>query len=272
MRYSILASGSTGNAIYLETDRIRILIDAGLSGKQLDQRMKSVGADPSSLNAILVTHEHIDHVKGAGVFARRHRLPIYMNESTWEHLPSSVGAIPLEQQRVFSTYSTLEIGDLTVESFPLSHDAADPMGFCIHGPTGSLALVTDTGYVSRRIVEKVAGADALIFESNHDVEMLRMGSYPWNVKRRILSDHGHLSNEDAADALLEVTGGNGEDVHLAHLSQDNNLTELAHLTVKGILEEGGLKVGKDIRLWETHPDRPTPLRQLDRKTSRNPAL
>jgi phosphoribosyl 1,2-cyclic phosphodiesterase len=269
MRYSILASGSSGNAIYIETDRIRILVDAGLSGKQLEQRMKSVGADPTSLDAILVTHEHIDHVKGLGVFARRHRLPIHMNEQTWEHLPSSVGAIPIEQQHVFSTGSTLEVGDLTVESFPLSHDAADPMGFCIHSPAGSLALVTDTGYVNRKIVEKVAGVHALIFESNHDVEMLRMGAYPWNVKRRILSDHGHLSNEDAAEALLEVVGGNGEDIHLAHLSQDNNLTELAHLTVKGILQEGGLQVGRDVRLWETHPDRPTPLCRLDRKKTRN---
>ncbi|PTM56873.1 MBL fold metallo-hydrolase [Desmospora activa] len=268
MRYSILASGSTGNAIYVETDRIRLLIDAGLSGKQLEQRMKLIGTSPASLDAILVTHEHIDHVKGLGVFARRHKLPIYMNEATWEHLPSSVGAIPIEQQHTFSTYSILEVGNLTVESFPISHDAADPMGFCIHSPAGSLALVTDTGYVSRRIVEKVTGTDAVIFESNHDVEMLRMGSYPWNVKRRILSDTGHLSNEDAAEALLEIIGGNGENIYLAHLSQDNNLLELAHLTVKGILEEGGLQVGKDVRLWETHPDRPTPLHRLDRKEKR----
>lgn len=265
MRFSILASGSTGNAIYVETDRIRLLIDAGLSGKQLEQRMRMIGADPSSLNAILVTHEHIDHVKGLGVCARRYRLPVYMNEATWEHLPSSVGAIPIDQQHVFSTHSVMEVGDLTVESFSISHDAADPMGFCIHSAEGSLALVTDTGYVSRRIVEKVAKAEAIIFESNHDVEMLRMGSYPWNVKRRILSDTGHLSNEDAAEALLEIISGNGENIYLAHLSQDNNLMELAHLTVKSILEEGGLQVGKDVRLRETYPDRPTSLQQLKGK-------
>ncbi|OYD07946.1 MBL fold metallo-hydrolase [Paludifilum halophilum] len=262
MRYSILASGSTGNAIYVETEHIRILIDAGLSGKQLEKLLRSVGADPAQLDAILVTHEHSDHVKGLGVFARRYELPIYTNEATWSHLPSSVGHIDDSQRHVFATGSVLELGDLTVESFPISHDAAEPMSFCFHNKQCTLGLVTDVGYINRRIIEKVKAADALIFESNHDVDMLRMGTYPWNVKRRILSDVGHLSNEDAAEGLLEIIEGNGEDVFLAHLSQDNNLTELAHLTVKGILEEHGLKVGTDIHLRDTYPSRATPLRRI----------
>ncbi len=172
---------------------------------------------------------------------------------------------PPEQQHVFSTLSTLELEDLTVESFPISHDAAEPMGFCFHHEGAQLGLVTDTGYIHQRILDKVAGCDALIFESNHDVNMLRMGRYPWNVKRRILSDVGHLSNEDAGWALVEILRGNGEDIFLAHLSQDNNLTELAHLTVKEVLQEQGLHVGRDVRLWETHPDRPTPLTTLEKK-------
>ncbi|MFD1427128.1 phosphoribosyl 1,2-cyclic phosphodiesterase [Kroppenstedtia sanguinis] len=265
MKYSVLASGSSGNALYVETERSRILVDAGLSGKQLENLLRSIDVDPSNLQAILVTHEHNDHVKGLGVFARRYRLPIYMNEATWENLPSGVGQIPLHQQHVFSTLSTLELEDLTVESFPISHDAAEPMGFCFHHEGARLGLVTDTGYINRRILDKVAGCDALIFESNHDVNMLRMGRYPWNVKRRILSDVGHLSNEDAGWALAEILRGNGEDIFLAHLSQDNNLTELAHLTVQGVLQEQGLRLGQDVRLRETYPDRPTPLATLEKK-------
>ncbi|SDX29447.1 Phosphoribosyl 1,2-cyclic phosphodiesterase [Marininema mesophilum] len=266
MKYSILASGSTGNSLYIETENIRILIDAGLSGKQLETKMKAIGADPTQLDALLVTHEHIDHVKGLGVFARRYQLPIYMNEATWGSLPSGVGAIHPDQQRIFPVLSTLQLKDLAIESFPISHDAAQPMGFCFHAEDVSLGLVTDTGYINQRIVEKIRGAEALILESNHDVEMLRMGAYPWNIKRRILSDVGHLSNEDAAEALLDILQGEGEDVHLAHLSQDNNLTELAHLTVRSILEEEGLKVGKDIHLRETWPDRPTPLRKIRKRS------
>ncbi|MFC4077262.1 MBL fold metallo-hydrolase [Salinithrix halophila] len=265
MKYSILASGSSGNALYVETEQTRILVDTGLSGKQLEQRMMAIGVDPTDLSALLVTHEHMDHVKGLGVFARRYKLPVYMNEATWENLPSTVGQISLEQQHVFKTQSVLELEDLIVESFPISHDAAEPMSFCFHSRGTSLGLVTDTGYINQGIVEKVREADALIFESNHDVEMLRMGAYPWNVKRRILSDVGHLSNEDAAEALLHILRGEGEDVYLAHLSQDNNLAELAHLTAKGILEEEGLKVGKDIHLRETWPDRPTPLRTIEKR-------
>ncbi|SFS36708.1 MBL fold metallo-hydrolase [Marininema halotolerans] len=265
MKYSILASGSTGNSLYIETDHIRLLIDAGLSGKQLEAKLKEIGADPTQLDALLVTHEHIDHVKGLGVFARRYQLPIYMNEATWTSLPTSVGAIHPDQQRIFPVLSTLQLKDITVQSFPISHDAAQPMGFCFHNEDVSLGLVTDTGYINQRIVDKVRGANVLIFESNHDVEMLRMGSYPWNIKRRILSDVGHLSNEDAAEALLDILKGEGEDIHLAHLSQDNNLTELAHLTVRNILEEEGLHVGKDIHLRETWPNRPTPLRTIHKR-------
>ncbi|SMO68399.1 MBL fold metallo-hydrolase [Melghirimyces algeriensis] len=265
MKYSILASGSTGNALYVEAGATRILVDAGLSGKRLEKLLTTIGVDPSTLSSILVTHEHSDHVKGLGVFARRYQLPVYMNEATWANLPSAVGEIPLKQQHVFATSSCLELADLVVESFPISHDAAEPMSFCFHHQGARLGLVTDTGYINARIVEKVKGCDALVFEANHDVNMLRMGAYPWNVKRRILSDVGHLSNEDAGEALLDILQGRGEDIYLAHLSQDNNLTELAQLTVKNVLEEQGIEVGGDLQLRETHPDRPTPLVTIERK-------
>ncbi|MBA4541907.1 MULTISPECIES: MBL fold metallo-hydrolase [Thermoactinomyces] len=262
MKFSVLASGSTGNALFIESDKTRILIDAGLSGKQLEERMKKIDIDPSTIEAIFVTHEHIDHVRGLGVMARRHQIPVYMNEATWLSLPSTVGEIPEPLQNVLETGAALQFQDLTIESIPISHDAAEPVGYQIRQGRECLATVTDLGYVSKRIVDQVNGADTLIWESNHDVEMLRMGSYPWNVKRRILSDTGHLSNEDAGAALTEILKGIGENVYLAHLSRDNNMSELAHLTVKNILEETGMKVGRDVHLWPTFDDRPTPLREV----------
>lgn len=262
MKFSVLASGSSGNSLYMESGDLRILVDAGLSGKQLEQRLQQIGIDPSTLSAIFVTHEHIDHVKGLGVMARRYQLPIYMNEKTWNALPSSVGEIPTSLQHILEAGVTLDVDHLHIQTIPISHDAADPMGYRFHEDQESLAIVTDLGYVNQRILDQVAGVDTLIWESNHDVEMLRMSTYPWNIKRRILSDMGHLSNEDSGEALLEITKGVGEQIYLAHLSQDNNVVELAHLTVKQILEGAGARVGKDVQLWETYPDRPTPLREV----------
>lgn len=262
MKFSVLASGSSGNSLFIESEKARVLVDVGLSGKQLEQRLHHIGIDPATLTAIFVSHEHIDHVKGLGVLVRRYQLPVYMNEATWRNLPSSVGEIPEMFQNVLETGAALELQDLRIETIPISHDAAEPMGFHFRQQEEQLAIVTDLGYVNQRIIDQVTGVDTLIWESNHDVEMLRMGAYPWNVKRRILSDVGHLSNQDAGEALTEILRGVGEHVFLAHLSRDNNLSELAHLTVKNILEDTGLQVGRDVHLWPTYDDRPTPLRKV----------
>lgn len=262
MRFSILASGSTGNSILVETDQTKILIDAGLSGKQIEAQLKEVKVDPRSLDAILVTHEHSDHIKGVGVLARRYQLPVYTHEKTWTELDTLIGEIPEKQKILFDEGEIHQFADLTVESFGISHDAAFPMGFCFHQGEKKLSLATDLGYVSQRIKEKIIGSGAYIFESNHDVEMLRMGHYPWNIKRRILSDVGHLSNEDAGAALSEILEGNGERIYLSHLSKDNNMTELARLTVKNILEENGFIDEEEVKLLDTSPIKPTPMDEL----------
>jgi phosphoribosyl 1,2-cyclic phosphodiesterase len=262
VKFSVLASGSTGNSLYIDAGENRFLVDAGLSTKQLEQRLQQVDVELTQLTAIFVTHEHIDHVKGLGVLARRYHLPIYMNEATWKSLPASVGEIPESCQHLFATGSTLELASVRIESIPVSHDASEPMGFRFFQRGQSLAIVTDLGYVHQRIIDQLAGVDTLIWESNHDVEMLRVGSYPWNTKRRILSDVGHLSNEDAGAALTEIVQGLGEHIYLAHLSKDNNLTELAHLTVKYILAEAGYQIERDLHLWPTFADRPTPIREV----------
>ncbi|SFK10330.1 Phosphoribosyl 1,2-cyclic phosphodiesterase [Halobacillus dabanensis] len=259
LRFSVLASGSTGNAFYIESGEERILVDAGLSGKKMEGLLDQVGIDPQTLSRILVTHEHSDHIKGLGIMARRYQLPIYANEKTWNAMEDKIGKISLDQKFHFSMEETMTFGGLDVESFAVSHDAADPMFYTFHQDGRKVALVTDLGYVSERIKKTVEGADAYIFESNHDVSMLRMGRYPWNVKRRILGDSGHVSNEDCALALTDLITDQTKRVYLAHLSLDNNMKDLAHMSVKNVLQERGFEIGTRVELHDTDPQEATPI-------------
>ncbi|WP_010531303.1 MBL fold metallo-hydrolase [Lentibacillus jeotgali] len=258
LRFSVLASGSTGNAFYIESDKQKLLVDAGLSGKQMDRLFREVAVDPSSLNGILVTHEHSDHIKGLGIIARKYNLPIYANEKTWKAMENSIGTISPDQKFDFGMEAVKTFGDIDVESFGVSHDAAEPMFFTFRNGGRKVALVTDLGYVSERIKRTVEDADAYIFEANHDVGMLRMGRYPWNVKRRILSDSGHVSNEDSGLALSELITNRTNRIYLAHLSQDNNMKDLARMSIENILKERGITL--DIR--DTDPKNPTELYEV----------
>jgi phosphoribosyl 1,2-cyclic phosphodiesterase len=259
IRFSVLASGSTGNAFYVETDRNSLLVDAGLSGKQMEQLFKQIERDMKQLSGILVTHEHSDHIKGLGVIARKYKLPIYANEKTWKAMEGLIGDIPTEQKFVFQMGTVKTFGDLDVESFGVSHDAAEPMFYVFHHEGKKLVLITDTGYVSDRMKGIIKNADVFVFESNHDVEMLRMGHYPWNIKRRILSDVGHVSNEDAGLALADVIGEKTKRIYLAHLSQDNNMKDLARMSVTQVLASKGIVVGEQFDLYDTDPKIPTKL-------------
>ncbi|WP_017756728.1 MBL fold metallo-hydrolase [Calidifontibacillus oryziterrae] len=259
LHFSVLASGSTGNAFYIATDKAKLLVDAGFSGKQMEQLMESVNLDPGELDGLLVTHEHSDHIKGLGIMARRYKLPIFANEKTWKAMESLIGAIPLEQKFIFEMGSIKTFADIDVESFGVSHDAAEPMFYVFHSQGKKVTLATDLGYVSDRIKGTIRNSDVFIFEANHDVEMLRMGHYPWNVKRRILSDVGHVSNEDAGLALAECIGEKTKRIYLAHLSKDNNIKELARMAVSQTLEEKGFSVGESFKLYDTDPKIPTKL-------------
>ncbi|MCP8971237.1 MBL fold metallo-hydrolase [Ectobacillus ponti] len=262
LHFSVLSSGSSGNLFYIGTDKQRLLVDAGLSGKATDALFQQVQLDPRELGGILVTHEHSDHIKGLGVLARKYALPIYANEKTWRAMEPLIGEIPTDQKFVFSTGTVKTFGDLEVESFGVSHDAAEPMFYVFHQGDKKVALITDTGYVSDRMKGIIKGADAFIFESNHDVEMLRMGRYPWSVKRRILSDVGHVSNEDAALAMHDVITDQTKHIYLAHLSQDNNMKELARLAVSQVLEEKGHAVGQAFQVHDTDPKHPTKIQYV----------
>ncbi|HET7616275.1 MAG TPA: MBL fold metallo-hydrolase [Bacillales bacterium] len=259
LRFSVLASGSTGNAVYVESDKQRLLIDCGLSGKKVNGLLEKIDCRPETLDGILVTHEHSDHIKGLGVFARRYKLPVYANEKTWKAMEGAIGEVASEQKFIFKTESVHTFGDINVETFGVSHDAAEPMFFTFHHEGRKLALATDLGYVSDRIKGTVKNADSFIFEANHDIDMLMSGRYPWNVKRRILGDLGHISNEDSAEALAEVIGDRTKRIYLAHLSRDNNLKELARLSVQQKLEERGIEVGRKLQLFDTDPAVPTAL-------------
>ncbi|MEB1808219.1 MAG: MBL fold metallo-hydrolase [Bacillaceae bacterium] len=259
LQYSVLASGSSGNALYVATENQRILIDAGLSGKKMDELLKTIGCQPKELDAILVTHEHSDHIKGVGILARKYDLPVYANAKTWQAMEKDLGTLSSEQKFHFEREEIKQFGDLEVESFGVSHDAAEPMFYVFHHSGKKLVLATDMGYVSERIKGTIKNADAYIFESNHDINMLRMGRYPWSVKRRILSDVGHVSNEDAAHALADVVGEQTSRVYLAHLSKDNNMKDLARMTVSQILDERDCGHGHQFSLYDTDPDKPTEL-------------
>ncbi|PGY07716.1 MBL fold metallo-hydrolase [Bacillus sp. AFS031507] len=259
LSYSILASGSTGNALYVESDEHSFLVDAGFSGKQMEALFGQIDRDISKLSGIFVTHEHSDHIKGIGVLARKYQLPVYANEKTWRAMEHSVGAIPTEQKFVFNMETVKSFGAVDIESFGVSHDAAEPMFYVFHHGGKKLVLITDTGYVSDRMKGTISNADVYIFESNHDVQMLRMGRYPWNIKRRILSDVGHVSNEDAAFAMSDVVGEQTKRIYLAHLSMDNNMKDLAKMAVTQTLQERGLIVGEQFGLYDTDPKIPTAL-------------
>ncbi|MBC2205677.1 MBL fold metallo-hydrolase [Listeria booriae] len=259
LRFSILASGSSGNATLIETANQTILVDCGLSGKKIENLFGEVGRSMTDVDAILVTHEHVDHIKGLGVLARRYEVPIYANAKTWAAMEPSIGEINSAQKFQFDMETVKSFGSLQVESFGVSHDAAEPMFYIFHSGKKKFVMITDTGYVSDRMKGHIANADAYLFESNHDVGMLRMGRYPWNVKRRILGDEGHVSNEDAGIAMSEVIGDATKRIYLGHLSKDNNMKDLARMSVSQTLAGEGIVVGEQIELFDTDPEIPTPI-------------
>ncbi len=238
MRFSVLASGSSGNACYVESDNARILIDAGLSAREIERRLEQVGVAPSSLDALIITHEHSDHIKGAGPLSRRYDLPLYINRKTLETGRKNFGK--LSQPVIIETGQTLTINDLNVETFTKCHDAADPVGVVLSLNGVKIGVITDLGRSTRLIEDRLKGCQALIIEFNHDPVMLEQGPYPLHLKRRIKGRDGHLSNEQAGDLLKAVCHDNLKQVVLSHLSEKNNLPEKAYQEAADVLDKCGL--------------------------------
>lgn len=248
MWFCSLYSGSSGNCIYVGTERTNILVDAGLSGKKIKSSLNQIGISPDKINAILVTHEHSDHIYGVGVMSRMFNIPVYANTNTWRAMPRSVGPIKDENIKVVEKDSVFSIGDIEIKSYSTPHDAADPVGYCFFNNNKKISIATDIGHVSKNVFENIKDSDLMLLESNHDVEMLKVGPYPYILKQRILSDIGHLSNEDAGKTISALMGNKYMTVFLGHLSAQNNYPELAYATVSSILEENSISIDRDLKL------------------------
>lgn len=234
MNLCSIASGSSGNCIYVGNDHTHVMIDAGISGKKVEMGLNGIGLMTSEMDGILITHEHIDHIGGLGVLARRYGLPIYATRGTIDGIlhTKPVGEIPVDLFCEISEDETFTIGDLTVNPIKVSHDAAQPVAYRFFGDGKSIAVMTDLGKYDDYIIEHLQNCDALLLEANHDINMLQVGRYPYYLKQRILGDKGHLSNESSGRLLCRLLHDKLKHIVLGHLSAENNLAELAYETVR----------------------------------------
>ncbi|MCL2458986.1 MAG: MBL fold metallo-hydrolase [Desulfobulbus sp.] len=224
MRFSVLGSGSKGNCTLVEAGPTRVLIDNGFSGKEILGRLRSLDIAPEGLTALILTHEHDDHIKGAGVLARRFNLPVYANEATQRAAEARIGHLPVHRE--FGVGETFVIDGLRIHPFSVSHDAADPVGFVLSDGGENLGYCTDTGIITRLVRHHLRACRAVILEANHDVRMVKEGPYPLHLQQRVLSNRGHLANPDSLDLAAELAGEQLRLLVLAHLSEINNRPDL----------------------------------------------
>lgn len=238
VQFTILGSGSGGNCAYLEAGETRLLIDAGFSARQIRERMASIGRAPENLTGVLVTHEHGDHIQGLGTLCGKLEVPIFANRFTREAIERQ-----FKQKlhfRVFETGAVFSVGEVEVQTFSVPHDAMDPVGFLLRTAAGNLGFLTDLGHATKLILERVRPAHVLVLEANHDLKLLQDDTKrPWSTKQRILSRHGHLCNDAAAEVAVALATGSLRRIYLGHLSRDCNHPELARKTVSTRLAAQG---------------------------------
>jgi phosphoribosyl 1,2-cyclic phosphodiesterase len=237
---TILGSGSAGNCALVETPKTRLLLDGGLSARQISVRLAQCGVNPLEIDGILLTHEHGDHTGALNVWCKQFSTPIYCNRLTAEVLQRDTAPELRKDWRIFKTGSPFTIKDITVETFPVPHDAVEPVGFVLHHGAEVLGFLTDLGQATKLVHERVRAAQTLIIETNHDEKLLQNDTKrPWSVKQRIMSRHGHLSNAAAAGVLADLLGGSLQRAVLGHLSRDCNSPDLAVGTVRNRLDAAG---------------------------------
>jgi len=237
---TVLASGSKGNCTLVSSSGTRLLIDAGLSCRELLRRLLLCGHDACGIDAILITHEHTDHVAGLRVLARRLKIPVYITASTYQEYQRGARdaaghRVNLDRRELFASGTGFQVGDITVTPFTIPHDAVDPVGFTFRSDGIKVGICTDLGYMPASVRNHLRGCQVLMIESNHDLELLRGGPYPWSVKQRVMSRVGHLSNDALADFLTTDYDGSAEFLILAHLSEQNNHPEIARMTAERAL-------------------------------------
>ena len=239
MRMVSIASGSSGNCIYIGSDSTHLLVDAGISNKRIQQGLNEIGLTGNDVNGILITHEHSDHIKGLGVMLRRYGLPVFATAKTIDAVLDSryIGKVDKDLFHPIEADHPFQLDDITVEASHVWHDAADPVCYSFYSEGFKASIATDLGDYDEYLVEKIRDSHILFVEANHDVNMLQVGSYPYYLKRRILGDHGHLSNERCAQLIEDTVTEKTQKVYLGHLSKENNFAELAYETVKVALTE-----------------------------------
>lgn len=254
VKVSVLGSGSRGNATFVKTDRVRLLIDAGLSRKELANRLESIGEDPDGIDAVLITHEHSDHACGLKTILKEIPAQVFATDGTLRALQTQ--GYEFEAANIFPVRAdtAFTVGDAEVVPFHVPHDAAEPVAFSLMCGGVKITQLTDIGYLPDDVVERLHGTHLLILESNHDLEMLRVGPYPWNLKQRLIGRYGHLSNTAVAHFIRDRYDGEADHVMLAHLSAKNNHPEIARQEAALALRDRGFS---NVRLTVTSQDEPT---------------
>lgn len=245
MRVSVLASGSSGNSAFVQIGDTKLLIDAGISARRIKKNLLELGVALEEINGVLITHEHRDHVNGLAALTQKYGVPVYARPDTFR---SMYCYARLNEMCCHNIGDSFSVGSLKIETFNTSHDAVDPVGFSIYGHNKKCTVVTDLGFVTSNVQKALDHSDVLILEANHDVEMLQKGSYPWYLKQRILSNKGHLSNSDAAWALVRMKKKQRTNVLLAHLSEENNCPDTVRDTVFKIVEGQGYLIGSQLNI------------------------
>lgn len=246
LRFAPLFSGSSGNAVYVGCDDAHLLVDAGMSGSRIAAALSGIGVNPGSLSGILVTHEHIDHIRGIGVMSRKFDVPIYATEGTWEAMGDKLGAIASKNRCYIEPEIGFHLGPVEITPFSTPHDAADSVGYAFELDRARFALATDLGCIRDSWLKHVLGADAVLLESNFDPDMLKAGPYPYDLKKRILSRRGHLSNDEAGEVAAKLVQHGARQIVLGHLSKENNFPELALRCTEIALMAEGIEVGEDV--------------------------
>lgn len=248
MKLCVLASGSKGNSTYIESKNSKILIDVGMSCLYIEKALDGIGIRPREIQGILITHTHSDHINGLRVFLKKYHTALYITEKIYKELKSQI-----EIDNYILIDKDFVLDDLQIEIIKTSHDAEDSNGYIISDESSSLVYITDTGYINRKYHEKLTNKDYYVIESNHDVELLMNGSYPYHLKQRILGDRGHLSNKSCADYMAKFVGDNTKGVILIHLSEENNRKEIAYSTFINTLKENHKTVENIIISTQTEP-------------------
>jgi phosphoribosyl 1,2-cyclic phosphodiesterase len=252
LSFTMLGSGSSGNTTLVSDGDTHILVDAGLSGRETAKRLGEYGLSPEKISAIVVSHEHGDHCRGAGPFAKNLNIPVFMTEGA---LANSGMVLDPKKHRRISSGECFEVYGIQFTCFSVPHDAADPLGFVIEKDGIKICIALDLGYLSNLVLERLRGCDGIVLESNHDVQMLKVGPYPWSLKQRVMSRRGHLSNDSVAQYLANDFDGKASHVVLAHLSKKNNLPELALLSAQRALEGRSDLMNRQIQLELAQADR-----------------